>query len=57
MPDLAAAGGKYALFVWGAYGASLAAFVWMVVDTLVRARAAKRAVERLEGGAATEPGA
>jgi heme exporter protein CcmD len=48
MTDLAAAGGKYAAFVWGAYGASLLAFAWMVVDTLLRARLARRALQRLE---------
>ncbi|MGH7025438.1 MAG: heme exporter protein CcmD [Caulobacteraceae bacterium] len=40
--------GRYALFVWGAYGASLLAFAWMILDTLIRARAARRALERLE---------
>lgn len=40
--------GRYAVFVLGAYGASLAAFAWMVLDTLVRGRAARRALERLE---------
>jgi heme exporter protein CcmD len=41
-------GGKYAAFIWGAYGASALAMAWMVVDTLARARAARRALERLE---------
>jgi heme exporter protein CcmD len=41
---------KYAAFIWGAYGASLAAFTWMVIDTLVRGRAAKRALELQERG-------
>ena len=40
--------GKYAVFVVGAYGASLIAFAWMILDTVLRARAAKRALERLE---------
>ncbi|HEY2177223.1 MAG TPA: heme exporter protein CcmD [Caulobacteraceae bacterium] len=39
---------KYAAFIWGAYGASAAAFAWMVIDTLLRARAARRALEALE---------
>ncbi|HEY2480818.1 MAG TPA: heme exporter protein CcmD [Caulobacteraceae bacterium] len=39
---------KYAAFIWGAYGVSAAALAWMVIDTLLRARAARRAVERLE---------
>ena len=46
--------GKYAFFVLGAYGASLIAFAWMILDTLVRGRAARRNLERLE---AAEPGA
>ena len=45
---LIAAWGKYAAFIWGAYGASALAFAWMIIDTLVRARSARRAVERLE---------
>ena len=45
---IAAVGGKYAAFVWPAYGVSLAAFAWMILDTLIRGRAARRAVERLE---------
>jgi heme exporter protein CcmD len=40
--------GKYAFFVLGAYGASAVAFAWMVLDTLIRARAARREIERLE---------
>jgi heme exporter protein CcmD len=39
---------KYAAFIWGAYGASALALAWMAIDTLVRGRAARRAVERLE---------
>jgi heme exporter protein CcmD len=39
---------KYAAFIWAAYGSSLAAFAWMVIDTLARARAAKRALELQE---------
>ena len=48
MTDLVAQGGRYAAFVWGAYGVSGLALAWMVVDTLVRSRAAKQALERLE---------
>ncbi len=40
--------GRYAAFVWPAYAASAAGFVWMIIDTLVRARRARRAVETLE---------
>jgi heme exporter protein D len=45
---------KYALFVWPAYAVTALAFAWMVADTLIRARAWRRRVERLE--AATKPG-
>jgi len=48
MTGLVALSGKYAAFIWGAYGVSSLALAWMVVDTLVRGRAAKRALERLE---------
>jgi heme exporter protein D len=41
---------RYALFVWPAYAVSALAFAWMVVDTLVRARAWRRRAERLEAG-------
>jgi heme exporter protein D len=40
--------GKYAAFVWPAYGVSLAGFAWMIVDTLARARRWRRRAERLE---------
>lgn len=46
--------GKYAFFILGAYGASLVAFAWMILDTLIRGRAARRTLERLE---ANEPDA
>jgi len=45
-----ALGGKYAAFVLGAYAVSAAIFAWMVLDTLIRARAARLALERLEAG-------
>ena len=32
----------------GLLATSLAAFAWMILDTLIRGRAARRAVERLE---------
>jgi heme exporter protein CcmD len=48
MTDVVAQGGKYAAFIWGAYGVSGLVLAWMVVDTLVRSRAARRALERLE---------
>lgn len=40
--------GKYAAFVWPAYAVSVVGFAWMIVDTAMRARRARRAVERLE---------
>ena len=42
---------RYALFVWPAYAATALAFAWMVLDTLLRARAWRRRAERLEAGA------
>ncbi len=30
--------GKYALYVWPAYAVSAAVFVWMIADSLLRAR-------------------
>jgi heme exporter protein D len=39
---------KYALFVWPAYAVTALAFAWMVVDTLLRARAWRRRVAQLE---------
>ena len=39
---------KYAAFIWPAYGVSAIAFVWMVVDTILRARVWRARAERLE---------
>ena len=36
MPDLDAS--PYAAFVWPAYAVTALAFVWMVADSLIRAR-------------------
>jgi heme exporter protein D len=40
--------GRYAAFIWPAYGVSAAAFAWMIIDTLARARRWRRRVEALE---------
>ena len=40
--------GKYAAFIWPAYGVSALGFVWMIIDTLARARRWRRQAERLE---------
>jgi heme exporter protein CcmD len=45
---------KYAVFIWGAYGASAVALAGMAIDTLLRGRVARRAVERLERQAPDE---
>ena len=42
--------GKYAAFVVGAYAVSAIAFAWMVLDTALRGRAARRKLESLEKG-------
>jgi heme exporter protein D len=39
---------KYAVFVWPAYAVTAVVFVWMVADTLARARRWRRKAERLE---------
>ena len=38
--------GKYALFVWPAYALTALAFVWMIADSLIRARRWRRRAER-----------
>jgi heme exporter protein D len=38
MSLLAAFAGKYAAFIWPAYGFCALLFAWMIGDTLVRAR-------------------
>jgi heme exporter protein D len=40
--------GKYALFIWPAFALTGAVLVWMVADTLSRARYWRRRVEALE---------
>ncbi|MES2035484.1 MAG: heme exporter protein CcmD [Pseudomonadota bacterium] len=40
--------GKYALFVWPAFAVTAAVVVWMITDSLLRARRWKRQAERLE---------
>jgi heme exporter protein D len=43
--------GKYAAFVWPAYGACALAFAWMIIDTLARARHWRAEAERSEDDA------
>ena len=38
----------YAAFVWPAYLITAAAFAWMIIDTLIRARIWRRKVKDLE---------
>ena len=47
--------GKYALFVWPAYGITALVFALLVVDSLLRARRWRRAVQAAE--MAAEPNA
>ena len=44
--------GPYAAFIWPAYGLTAAVLVWMVADTLIRARAWRARAESrgAEGG-------
>jgi heme exporter protein CcmD len=44
MPDLHT--GRYALYIWPAYGLSVLAIGWMVASTLVRARRWKALAEK-----------
>lgn len=41
MPDL----GKYAVYIWSAYGITAAAFGWMILGSLAYARRWKRKAE------------
>ena len=40
--------GKYAAFIWPAYGVSVLGFLWMIIDTLGRARRWRQKADRLE---------
>ena len=40
--------GKYALFIWPAYGITALVLGWMIVSSLASSRRWKREVERLE---------
>lgn len=39
--------GQYAAFIWPAFAVTALAFVWMTLDSLIRARRWRREVERL----------
>ncbi len=39
---------KYAPYIWPAYAVTAVGFVWMVLDTVIRARRWRRRAERLE---------
>ncbi len=47
--------GKYAVFVWPAYGLTALAFAWMVADSLIRARRWRREIEQRERERAAKP--
>jgi heme exporter protein D len=55
MSALAAFAGKYAPFVWPAYGIAALAFAWMVADSLGRARLWRSRARALEAAARTRP--
>ncbi|HEY3813386.1 MAG TPA: heme exporter protein CcmD [Caulobacteraceae bacterium] len=42
--------GKYAMYVWPAWGLSVLVLAGLVADTLMRARRAKAALDRAEKG-------
>ena len=46
MPDLDA--GKYAQYIWPAFGAVAVVIGWMIADSLARARRWKKRVEALQ---------
>ena len=46
MTVLTAFAGKYAAFIWPAYGACALLFAWMIIDTLIRARHWRAEAER-----------
>ncbi len=48
MAHLVLPGGKYAAFIWPAYGVSVLGFAWMILDTVLRARRWRRELARLE---------
>ena len=48
MSALADFAGKYAAFIWPAYGVSAVGFVWMIADTLARARRWRKETQRHE---------
>jgi heme exporter protein D len=46
--------GRYGAFVWPAYGVSAAGFMWMIIDSLLRARHWRREAMRLRNAPQTE---
>lgn len=40
--------GKYALYVWGAWGATAVVFLWMIADSCLRTRRWRRRAEQGE---------
>lgn len=48
MIERALSAGRYAAYIWPAYAVTAAGFLWMIVDTLARARRWRRRAEELE---------
>ena len=40
--------GKYAIYIWPAFGITVSAFAWMIVDSLAQARRWKAELETLQ---------
>ncbi|CAN5403886.1 heme exporter protein CcmD [soil metagenome] len=40
--------GKYAIYLWPAFGLTAIVFVWMVADSLISARRWRREAQRLQ---------
>ncbi len=48
-------GGKYAVYIWPAYGVTVLGFAWMTADTLVRAWRWRRKAQAQEAMRQTSP--
>ena len=40
--------GKYALYIWSAYGISFAVLAWLVLSSVMRLRASQKQLDTLE---------
>ncbi|OYW97282.1 MAG: heme exporter protein CcmD [Caulobacter vibrioides] len=47
--------GKYAIYIWPAFGITVSAFAWMIVDSLAQARRWKAELARLQAELEARP--